>query len=1052
MTIPNSDFRHVHQTKAFPISQCICLRQVISKVRTVYALVSEMRVISAYSNSLKEGLKIAKKRGVAKGTGLGFIYGLLFCAWALLLWYTSVLVRRQSTRGGEALATIINVIFSSFALGQAAPNLAAIGRGRAAVANILNMIESCAMSSKSLDRGMTFSNVKGEIEFSHVSFSYPSQPAKSVLNNLSFLVEAGRTVALVGPRGSGKSTVVSLLQRFYDPTSGIIKLDGHDIRGLQLRWLRQQMGLVSQEPVLFSTTISRNILHGREDADVDQVIEAAQAANAHSFIESLPVGYYTHVGEGGTQLSPSQKQRIAIARALLRNPRILLLDEASGGLDPESERAVQQALDKIMSGRTTIVTAHRLPTVRGADRILFLKNGQVAETGNHAELMAQGGDYAKLVTLQLQESEHTTNRTPDVLNKPRGVHTFAELLESEKLQDQLLANSRKELLPSEPNLVSPGPGPNSAPSFTELVRLHAPDWPLALVGSLGAILAGVEAPLFALGVTRVLAVLYSPDESRIQEEVRRICFIFIGVAVVTIPIYLLQHFFYTMMGERLTARLRLSMFSAILTNEVGWFDLDENGASSLTLSLAVDAKLVRSALVGRLSTIVPNIALSATAIVIAFSLSWRIAAVITATFPLLVGASIAEQLFLRGLGGDYTGAYTRAVSVAREAIDNIRTVAAFGCEELVSIQFASELYEPNRRAQLRGHISGLGYGLSQLLAFCSYALVFWYGSVLIKQKKSSFGDVIKSFMVLIIAAVAVAETLALAPGVAEGLRALGPVFGIIKRKTAMSPDEPSAAAVREIKGEVEFKNVEFHYPARPEVTVLRNLNLRVEAGKTLAVVGQSGSGKSTILQLVMRFYDPVGGSVLVGGMDIRGMKLRSLRRRIGLVQKEAVLFSTTISENIRYGNERASEVEIVMAAMAANAHEFISAMPEAYQTQVGEREVQLSEDMRQRIAIARTILKDPTIVLLDEAATSSVGSTSEKLVQEALEKLMECRTTILVARNLSAVRDADCIAVLQHGIVIEMGNHRDLAGRPLSIYAQLLNQQQTIETQERSQR
>uniref|UniRef100_A0A7N0V2G3 Uncharacterized protein n=1 Tax=Kalanchoe fedtschenkoi TaxID=63787 RepID=A0A7N0V2G3_KALFE len=833
---------------------------------------------------------------------------------------------------------------------------------------------------------------------------------------------------------------------------GIIKLDGHDIRGLQLRWLRQQMGLVSQEPVLFSTTISRNILHGREDADVDQVIEAAQAANAHSFIESLPVGYYTHVGEGGTQLSPSQKQRIAIARALLRNPRILLLDEASGGLDPESERAVQQALDKIMSGRTTIVTAHRLPTVRGADRILFLKNGQVAETGNHAELMAQGGDYAKLVTLQLQESEHTTNRTPDVLNKPRGVHTFAELLESEKLQDQLLANSRKELLPSEPNLVSPGPGPNSAPSFTELVRLHAPDWPLALVGSLGAILAGVEAPLFALGVTRVLAVLYSPDESRIQEEVRRICFIFIGVAVVTIPIYLLQHFFYTMMGERLTARLRLSMFSAILTNEVGWFDLDENGASSLTLSLAVDAKLVRSALVGRLSTIVPNIALSATAIVIAFSLSWRIAAVITATFPLLVGASIAEQLFLRGLGGDYTGAYTRAVSVAREAIDNIRTVAAFGCEELVSIQFASELYEPNRRAQLRGHISGLGYGLSQLLAFCSYALVFWYGSVLIKQKKSSFGDVIKSFMVLIIAAVAVAETLALAPGVAEGLRALGPVFGIIKRKTAMSPDEPSAAAVREIKGEVEFKNVEFHYPARPEVTVLRNLNLRVEAGKTLAVVGQSGSGKSTILQLVMRFYDPVGGSVLVGGMDIRGMKLRSLRRRIGLVQKEAVLFSTTISENIRYGNERASEVEIVMAAMAANAHEFISAMPEAYQTQVGEREVQLSEDMRQRIAIARTILKDPTIVLLDEAATSSVGSTSEKLVQEALEKLMECRTTILVARNLSAVRDADCIAVLQHGIVIEMGNHRDLAGRPLSIYAQLLNQQQTIETQERSQR
>lgn len=403
--------------------------------------------------------------------------------------------------------------------------------------------------------------------------------------------------------------------------------------------------------------------------------------------------------------------------------------------------------------------------------------------------------------------------------------------------------------------------------------------------------------------------------------------------------------------------------------------------------------------------------------------------------------SCMQQLFLKGFGGDYSRSYSRATAVAREAIANIRTVAAFGAEERVSIQFASELKEPNKQALLRGHISGFGYGVTQLFAFCSYALGLWYASVLMKDKNSNFGDLIKCFMILIITALAVAETLALAPDIVKGSQALGSVYDILHRKSAIIADNPTSTRITSIKGDIEFRNVSFKYPARPDITIFDGLNLEVSSGKSMAIVGQSGSGKSTVIQLLMRFYDPTSGTISIDGFDIKSFNLKSLRLKIGLVQQEPALFSTTIYDNIKYGNGQASEIEIMKAARAANAHGFISRMPEGYQTQVGEKGVQLSGGQKQRVAIARAILKNPTILLLDEA-TSALDTASEKQVQEALDKLMEGRTTILVAHRLSTVRDADAIAVLQHGKVVEFGTHEQLISSPGSIYTQLVNLQQ----------
>ncbi|XVF63662.1 hypothetical protein PTKIN_Ptkin09bG0104600 [Pterospermum kingtungense] len=1010
--------------------------EVISQIRTVYAFVGEDRAVQAYSSSLKNALKLGKRSGLAKGVGVGFTYALLFCAWALLLWYSGILVRHGKTNGGKAFTTIINVIFSGFALGQAAPNLAAIAKGRAAAANIFSMIETNSKPSRLSDGETMLPEVAGKIEFCEVCFAYLSRP-NMVFENLSFSIDAGKTFAVVGPSGSGKSTIISMVQRFYDPTSGKILLDGHDLKNLQLKWLREQMGLVGQEPALFDTTIAGNILLGKEDADMEQVIVAAKAANAHSFIEELPDSYNTQVGEGGTQLSGGQKQRIAIARAVLRNPKILLLDEATSALDAESELIVQQALDKIASSRTTIIVAHRLSTIRDVDTIIVLKNGQVVESGSHMDLMSKNGEYATLVSLQI--SENISNSSSICHSDASESSSFRQLPNVQNPSQDLRSITTTELQQSDQNSSQQNFVPT--PSIWELLKLNAPEWPYALLGSVGAILAGMEAPLFAFGITHVLTVFYSPPGSQMKEEIERVALIFVGLAILTIPIYLLQHYFYTLMGEHLTARVRLSMFSAILSNEVGWFDLDENNTGSLTAALAADATLVRSALADRLSTIVQNIGLTVTAFVIAFTLSWRLASVVIASFPLLIGASITEQLFLKGFGGNYSQTYSRATSVAREAIVNIRTVAAFGVEDRISIQFASELNQPNKQAFLRGHISGFGYGVSQLFAFGSYALGLWYASVLIQHKESNFGDIMKSFMVLIITALAVAETLALTPDIVKGSQALGSVFGILHRKTSIEANDSTSNMVTEIKGDIDFRNVSFKYPMRPDVTIFEDLHLKISAGKTLAVVGQSGSGKSTVIALIMRFYDPISGAVLIDGFDIKTLNLRSLRLRMSLVQQEPALFSTTIYENIKYGKEEASEIEILKAARAANAHRFISRMPEGYQTNVGDRGSQLSGGQKQRVAIARAILKNPSILLLDEA-TSALDTESEKLVQQALDNLMQERTTVVVAHRLSTIRNADNIAVLQQGKVVEIGSHEQLTRKPGSVYKQLVNLQQ----------
>ncbi|XP_020577107.1 ABC transporter B family member 19 [Phalaenopsis equestris] len=1026
----------------------IIAEQAIAQVRTVYSFTGESRTLNAYSEAIQYTLKLGYKAGMAKGLGIGCTYGIACMSWALVFWYAGVFIRNGQTDGGKAFTAIFSAIVGGMSLGQSFSNLGAFSKGRAAGYKLLEIIRQKPSIIQDLTDGKFLDEVHGNIEFKDVTFSYPSRPDVIIFRDFSLFFPAGRTVAVVGGSGSGKSTVVSLIERFYDPNQGQILLDNVDIRILQLRWLRDQIGLVNQEPALFATTILENILYGKSDATIVEVEQAATAANAHSFIALLPNGYNTQVGERGVQLSGGQKQRIAIARAMLKNPKILLLDEATSALDSGSESIVQEALDRLMVGRTTVVVAHRLSTIRNVDTIAVIQQGQVVETGTHEELIAKGstGVYASLIRFQEMARNRDfgapSTRRSRSSRLSHSLSTKSISLRSGSLRNLSYqyssgADGRIEMVSNADN-DRKYPAPDGY--FFKLLKLNAPEWPYAILGAVGSILSGFIGPTFAIVMSNMIEVFYYPDPNTMERKTREYVFIYIGAGLYAVVAYLVQHYFFSIMGENLTTRVRRMMLAAILRNEVGWFDEEENNSSLVAARLATDAADVKSAIAERISVILQNMTSLLTSFIIGFIVEWRVALLILATFPLIVLANFAQQLSLKGFAGDTAKAHAKTSMIAGEGVSNIRTVAAFNAQNKILSLFRLELRIPQRHSLGRSQTSGFFFGLSQLALYASEALILWYGAHLVRSGASTFSRVIKVFVVLVVTANSVAETVSLAPEIVRGGESIRSVFSILNRSTRIDSDDPDAESVDSIRGEIEIRHVDFAYPSRPEIPIFKDLNIRIRAGQSQALVGASGSGKSSVIALIERFYDPTSGKVMIDGKDIRRLNLKSLRMKIGLVQQEPVLFAASIFDNIAYGKDNTSEEEIIEAARAANAHGFVSELPDGYRTPVGERGVQLSGGQKQRIAIARAVLKDPAVLLLDEA-TSALDAESECVLQEALDRLMRGRTTVLVAHRLSTIRGVDCIGVVQEGRIIEIGSHAELVARPDGAYSRLLQLQ-----------
>ncbi|KAI4351539.1 hypothetical protein L6164_005897 [Bauhinia variegata] len=1021
--------------------------QAISSIRTVYSFVGESKTMDAFSDALQGSVKLGLRQGLAKGLAIGS-NGVVFAIWSFMCFYGSRLVMYHGAEGGTVFMVGAAMALGGLTLGACLSNMKHFSEATSAGERIMEVIKRVPKIDSENTKGEILEKVSGEVEFDHVDFAYPSRPHSIILNHFCLKIPAGKTVALVGGSGSGKSTVISLMQRFYDPLGGEIRVDGVAIQSLQLKWVRSQMGLVSQEPALFATSIKENILFGKEDATYEEVVEAAKASNAHNFISQLPQGYDTQVGERGVQMSGGQKQRIAIARAIIKKPIILLLDEATSALDSESERVVQEALDKATVGRTTIIIAHRLSTIQNADIIAVVQNKRVMEMGSHDELIKNdNGLYTSLVRLQQTEKSKVQD---DTISNPNSIankdiyNTSSRRLSlvSRSSSANSIAPSRASYGDEEVDDVVCEETKFHVPLFKRLILLILPEWKHASLGCMSAVLFGAVQPIYAFSMGSMISVYFLTNHKEIKEKTRIYALCFLGLAVFSLVINICQHYSFAYMGEYLTKRIRERMLSKILTFEVGWFDRDENASGAVCSRLDRDASVVRSLVGDQMALLVQTLSAVIIACTMGLVIAWRLAIVMIAVQPIIIVCFYTRRVLLRSMSSKAVKAQDQSSKLAAEAVSNLRTVAAFSSQDRILKMLEKAQEGPSHESIRQSWYAGIGLGCSQSLTSCTWALDFWYGGKLISQGYISAKALLETFMILVSTGRVIADAGSMTTDLAKGSDAMSSVFTVLHSFTRIEPEDPEGYKPNKITGHLEFHNVHFAYPARPNLMIFEGFSIKIAAGKSMALVGQSGSGKSTIIGLIERFYDPIKGTVSIDNIDIKSYNLRSLRKHIALVSQEPMLFGGTIRENIAYGAlKKVDEAEVIEAARAANAHDFISSLQDGYDTVCGDRGVQLSGGQKQRIAIARAILKNPTVLLLDEA-TSALDSQSEKVVQDALERVMVGRTSVVVAHRLSTIQNCDAIAVLDKGKVVERGTHSSLLAKgPNGAYYSLVSLQ-----------
>ncbi|XP_053662554.1 multidrug resistance protein homolog 49 [Anopheles marshallii] len=1016
--------------------------EVLGSIRTVVAFGGEKKELDRYRERLAGAELNGRRKGLFSGIGGGIMWFIIYCCYALAFWYgiSLILEDRDKDDKDYTPAVLIIVLFGVLAgaqnLGLSSPHLEAFSTAKGSAATIFSVIDRKPEIDSLGDAGLRPKSMQGNIKFSNVYFRYPARNDVQVLQGLNLEIKTGQTVALVGPSGCGKSTCLQLIQRLYDPLNGTVTIDGTKVSELNIGWLRSFIGLVGQEPVLFATTIAENIRYGNPDAAQSEIECAAKIANCHSFIMKLPNAYGTMIGERGAQLSGGQKQRIAIARALVRNPKILLLDEATSALDPNSEKRVQDALERASKGRTTLVVSHRLSTITNADKIVYIDKGNVLEQGTHDELMAARGLYYELVVAS--GSQKTADEDENVPVAPSVYSMRQDSVEdgadgSDDESDSGKSDEKNEEEQEEVYHVS----------LLRLLKLNSPEWHYILFGCAAAIVVGASFPAFAVLFGEMYGILSVADPEFVKQESNFYSLLFLALGLITGLGTFFQTYLFNIAGVRLTSRLRQKSFKAIVTQEMAWFDESRNAVGALCARLSGDCASVQGATGTRIGSLLQAASTICIGVGISFFYSWNLTLVSIVAIPVTLASITLESRYTQMSSLKEKQSLEGATKLAVEAISNIRTVASLGQEKHVLQRYGQETVKIDDACRRKTRLRGTVFALGQVMPFAGYGLALFYGGKLVSEKELEYKDVIKVSEALIFGAWMLGQALAYAPNVNSAILSAGRLMKLLDRSPRMhNPSSSYHSLSQRTEGDIKFTDVEFRYPTRPTVPVLQGLNLDIGKGQTVALVGPSGCGKSTCIQLLLRYYDPDSGKVDIDGTTTTEFSLNRIRAQMGLVSQEPILFDRTIAENIAYGDNTRdiAMAEIIEAAKMANIHEFIVNLPKGYDTSLGSKGAQLSGGQKQRIAIARALVRNPRVLLLDEA-TSALDNQSEKIVQNALDHARTGRTCIIIAHRLTTIQNANLICVIQNGVVVEAGTHDELMAKN-RIYAKLYQMQQ----------
>jgi ATP-binding cassette, subfamily B, bacterial len=915
--------------------------------------------------------------------------------------------------------------------------------------------------------------VTGEVRFDGVTFGYLS--TEPVLRDFSLTIAPGETIALVGSSGSGKSTVSLLLPRFYDVQHGAVTVDGTDVRDVTLASLRSRIGVVFEDSFLFSDTVRSNIAFGRPDASDADVEAAARAAEAHEFIERLPNGYDTVVGEQGLTLSGGQRQRVSLARALLSDPEILLLDDATSSVDARVEEDIHATLRRLAVGRTTILIAHRRSSLSLADRIVVVDDGQVLDTGTHDELIARCALYRMLLSGPGDDVEGVDAPEPETVGAPgngngqvNGVTPSAwRGLDPDSLRSEEIAINTR---PAAAGAMRMGGGPGGgggAGGWMGGVSLAATPELLAKVDALppadavphvdvaaesrpdpnfkflrfirpyrralgfGLGLVSLDAICTLLGPALVRRGIDQGVVAGSQQALFVAAAVFLAITLVDWVVMWAQTRVMGRTSERLLHALRIKVFSHLQRLGIDYYEHEMAGRVMTRMTTDIDSlsQLLQQGLINALVNLVSFVGVG----VALGIMNPKLAAVTALVLPPLI---IATLWFRAQSSKAYETARDRIAAVnanLQEGLSGVRVSQAFVRESRNEQQFeqvARGYLEARLGAQ---KLVAMYFPFVELLSELASALVLGVGSVFITNGSLTPGELIAFLLYLDLFFAPIQQLSQVFDAYQQAQVSLHRIGDLLGTPTSVPPPADGAAPTR-MRGEIELRDVHFRYSTALD-EALRGASLRVEPGETVALVGETGAGKSTVIKLVARFYDATSGAVLVDGVSVDDYDPIAFHQHLGIVPQEAFLFSGTVRDNIAYGRRTATDAEIEAAARAVGAHDFIASLRGGYLQPVSERGRSLSSGQRQLIALARAHLVDPAILLLDEA-TSNLDLATEAKVQKAMGVAARGRTTILIAHRLQTARLADRIIVIDAGLVVEAGPHDELLARR-GRYAQL---------------